>query len=192
MTLGRQRIIEELAKGRIYCDPMPRNIEATHFDLHLGNYWWQLRPEALGMTFDVENDDPALLYELHNAEEGDGHIYIPAGGMILAHSIEAAGSRCSNIQPFIETRSTAARLGFTAHTSAGWGDPGFHGIWTFEMKAEHPITLRIPVGARVASIAFNDVDKNDLIYGAEENPRYNYDRSRWRPEHMLPRKNNFL
>lgn len=210
MILGRTRIEAELRTGAIFCSPAPTHIEATHIDLTIGRYYYvpkhptQLRHieypgrwvgsewlPAYTQTvpvIDLAITNPADLYELHDAEDTGGALVIPPYTMVLAHTQQAAGSTVPWLDPWIDTRSTMARLGLTGHISAGKGDPGFCGIWTLEVWHCHPWIAVVPVGVRIASLAFRMVEGNDTTY--PEGARYNYSLEQWTPERMLPRKGN--
>jgi deoxycytidine triphosphate deaminase len=70
--------------------------------------------------------------------------------------------------------------------SAGHGDPGFCGRWTLEVFNPWPVSVFIPVGARVVSMHVDRVYGHDTLYTA----RYNTTPDTWQPTDMLPRLGN--
>lgn len=200
MLLGAQALRAALADGSITCDPAPRAIESVHIDVHLGSLYWvpDVKPidrirQVASILFPFiappiitidDTADPLDYYIPRTAH--DGYLVLPPFSTVLAHTHEAIGSNSASIVPILHTRSTFARWGFSAHTSAGWGDPGFNGVWTLELVNHHPITRRIPVGIRIGCIAFERVEENDDLY----RERYLYDRSSFSWRSMLPRKSN--
>lgn len=180
---------------------MPKVIEGVHIDVHLGPlYWvpdvslrhrvqyaaslifpWFIKPPIV--TID-DQSDPLDHYLPKTAH--DGYLVLPPLSTVLAHTVEAVGSTCKDIEPILHTRSTFARWGFSAHTSAGWGDPGFNGVWTLELVNHHPLPRRIPVGIRIGCIAFERIEGNDELYEG----RYLHSRSSFTWKSMLPRRRN--
>ena len=180
MLLGSDAIKQALESGEIVCNAKPTVIEATHIDLHLGEYYYTLANGAGGYVVNLNSADPDEEYTLFR-----GNVYIPAHGFVLAHTLEYAGTTTPDLVPFIETRSTMARWGITAHISAGWGDPGFCGRWTLEIANHRSSEVMIPTGTRICSIGFHQVLGNSMLYEGRYNAPEN-----WKPELMLPRKGN--
>lgn len=59
--------------------------------------------------------------------------------------------------PMCEGRSTCGRLGIEVHLSAGFGDYGFGGAFTLEIKNNLPFPIILYAGMRIAQIAFEEV-----------------------------------
>lgn len=182
MILGRDKILAALASGAIVCEPAPDAVEATHIDLHLGR--WYYRPRSRIARVDAASTDPHACYDLCDAERTSG-VIVPGYALVLAHTVEIAGTTVPALLPTIETRSTLARWGLAAHISAGYGDPGYCSRWTLELYNHHAWPIALPIGARIACITFHEVDGNDVLYAA----RYNT-RGAWQPSDMLPRRRN--
>lgn len=73
--------------------------------------------------------------------------------------------------PMCEGRSTCGRLGIEVHLSAGFGDYGFGGAFTLEIKNNLPYPIILYAGMRIAQIAFEEVYRPTRYAGAysEEN-----------------------
>lgn len=81
-------------------------------------------------------------------------LVLKPGRLYLGHTQEWVESR--DFVPFIEGRSSLARLGLFAHVAAGVGDIGFAGCLTFELFCAHPV--RIYAGAEVAQLIFHTTE----------------------------------
>jgi dCTP deaminase len=84
------------------------------------------------------------------------------GQFILAHTLEfvkipenAVGTLC--------LKSSMARQGFD-HSLAGFGDPGFWGQWTLELRNIAPWPLQIYHGMRIVQMILTDCDRPDRLY----------------------------
>jgi dCTP deaminase len=64
----------------------------------------------------------------------------------------------------LEGRSTLGRLGLQVHSTAGFVDPGFEGILTFEFINVGKLPLRISPGLRVGQICFFSVNGVQVGY----------------------------
>lgn len=85
-------------------------------------------------------------------------LIIPPEGLVLKPGRLYLGStmewiECRDFIPFIEGRSSTARLGIMAHLAAGVGDIGFIGALTFEFTCVYPV--RVYAGAEIAQLVFH-------------------------------------
>jgi deoxycytidine triphosphate deaminase len=174
MILATSAIIQALYDGAIVCDPPPARIEGAHIDVTLGAHRW------------MQKDDGSFEKLLPPGLAGVQ--FFQRGVLYLCHTQEFIGTAPgSGLLPVMFGRSTLARLGVIIHLSAGWGDEGFSSRWTMEIVTTADI--EIPVGARVACIAFHRVEGAATPYAP--GTRYNATRDAWKPEDMLPRKGNW-
>jgi dCTP deaminase len=184
MILGTEAINAALDDGRIICDPAPQRVEGAHIDVRLGEYTWLMPGWGL---IDLATIDPHDEFELQTHTE---FVFLPKRSFSLAHTVEYIGTAPgSGIVPILHTRSTLARWGLSVHLAAGWGDEGYASRWTLEIVNPHDHAVRIPVGARVGCIVFQQVKGAAKHY--QPGTRYNIQRSSWTPEAMLPRKGNW-
>lgn len=180
MLLGNDAIREAIRAGHIVCDPMPAIIEGTHIDVTLGSFYWLANDSP--WPINIGEVDSASCYTGHSAPE-DGAIELPPGRLVLAHTREFIGTTVPDLLPMMHGRSTLARWGVQVHLSAGWGDPGYASRWTMEIVNHRKHALYLPVGARVACIAFMSVLGNTSLYTRP----YNAPSEDWHPRSMLPK-----
>ncbi len=72
---------------------------------------------------------------------------------MLAHSMEYI---ClpDSVAAQVEGRSSFARLGIAVHMTAGFVDPGFQGVLTFEIFNAGPNPVRLYPGIRIGQLRF--------------------------------------
>lgn len=138
----------------------------------------------------------------------EGFIALAPGERVLGHTNERfGGTRVkvpyndelydSSLEPNptlvccsaeIATTSTAARIGISAHPSAGFGDPGYINRWTLEITNDSPRLIRLPVGAIIAQAVFHRCAVPSLLYTQRiGSGRYCDEQRPWQPEDMLPK-----
>jgi dCTP deaminase len=185
VILGNNAIRTALANGSIVCTPEPKQIE-THIDVHLGKNFWLPRPMACDV--DIATQAPEERFMLIADVAHDQPFCLPSLSFALAHTDEYIGSTVPNIEPALETRSTAARWGITVHVSAGIGDAGYCSRWTLELFNYGPNAILLYPGMRVGIIKFHRVEDNTALYTG----RYNTPEADWTPQAMLPRQGNMM
>ena len=207
MIFGTSRIESALRSGEIRYDVLPECVEyhqfrvkGVHIDLQVGPHvWYTKKVEGL---FDLNRDDPRSLYAYHDARTArnvlvsgqwfsapPGKILLPPGVGVLLHSIQAVGSSVPHITSTLDGRSTVGRFFFEVHQTAGHGEPGFDGIWTFEGVNNTDTWYTLDVGSYIASILFEEVVGDPIMY-----PREGRYQSRsvldWEPRMMMPKQGN--
>lgn len=191
MLLGTEAIKAAIEYGAIVCNPEPVRVEGAHIDVTLGEHFHLFvtdKRERWPDKVRLLTDEPADRFLGYVAVNDT--ISIPAGGFILAHTFEFAGTAPgSGLLPVLHTRSTLARWGLGLHPSAGWGDEGFCSRWTLEIVNPHPVAVALPVGARVGCISFHRIEGSATPYAP--GTRYNATQADWTPESMLPKKGNW-
>jgi dCTP deaminase len=85
----------------------------------------------------------------------EGALLFP-GKIYLGATIERTFS--DKFVPILDGRSSGARLGITVHITGGFGDIGFNGRWTLEIRVEEPV--RIYPGVKFCQVRF-DVPHGD-------------------------------
>lgn len=140
--LSDRTIKQLISQGLLFDDPLPypEQVGPASVDLRLGNEF--LEPFA------------ALIRRAHM----NSALTLEPGEFILGCTVEVLNLP-SWIAARVEGRSSAARLGLLVHLTAGFIDPGFHGVVTLELKnlSEEPIT--ISVGTRIAQVCFERLDQ---------------------------------
>jgi dCTP deaminase len=185
MILGNNAIRAALNDGSIVCTPAPKRIE-THIDVHLGNNFWIPRP--MGRDVDIAIMAPEKRFIFIGDVAPDQPFCLPSLSFALAHTVEYIGTTVPDIEPALETRSTAARWGLTVHVSAGIGDAGYCSRWTLELFNYGPNAILLYPGMRVGIIKFHRVEGNTALYTG----RYNTPEAEWTPQAMLPRQGNMM
>lgn len=96
-------------------------------------------------SYDVMLYDELLIYDhlvLDSKKSNSHHVVkIPESGyplqkdkFYLGRTVEKCSNTSGSLVPMIEGRSSWARLGLCVHMTAGFGDVGFCGYWTLELK----------------------------------------------------------
>lgn len=93
-----------------------------------------------------------------------GYVIYP-GAIYLAKTVER--TKTFKYVPFIEGRSSIARLGLQVHITAGFGDVGFDGYWTLELQCAQPI--RIYPNVEVCQIYYHEMKGEYLPYSSKYN-----------------------
>ena len=73
----------------------------------------------------------------------------------------------SDISGKFEGKSSLGRIGLMTHVSAGFIDPGFHGVLTLEVYNCGPLNLYITPGIRIGQVAFTRLEvRAERPYGS--------------------------
>lgn len=94
----------------------------------------------------------------------EGYVIYP-GLIYLAKTVER--TKTFKYVPFIEGRSSIARLGLQVHITAGFGDVGFDGYWTLELQCAQPI--RIYPNVEVCQIYYHEMKGEHIHYSSKYN-----------------------
>ncbi|MDR0604080.1 MAG: dCTP deaminase [Bacteroidales bacterium] len=141
-------------------DRVLNQIGTTSIDIRLGTSFQIFYPEQYGIIDFTQEEanhissDSSKRINLDFMES----ITITPGQFLLSHSMEyikLPDDICGNL----EGRSSFARLGIEIHMTAGFVDPGFEGVITFEIHNAGPTTVRLYPGMRIGQIRF---EKNSL------------------------------
>lgn len=129
-------------------------------DKHAGylREWWGRLPERMRAQLMRAYPIPEVLDtkkepELLTTKIWDDGITLFPGILYLGHTVER--TKCHGLVPQIDGRSSVARLGITVHQTAGFGDNGFDGQWTFEITVAFPV--RIYSGSQIAQVSFTPI-----------------------------------
>lgn len=142
MILTRAAILDAVASGDIVLNPFDAAcVGPNSVDLHLSADLLVYEPGMLDMAI----DNPTRAITIPPAG-----LWLTPGVLYLGCTQEIAGS--NRYIPFIEGRSSVARLGISVHASAGFGDLAFLGSWTLELSVVQPV--RVYAGVRICQIAF--------------------------------------
>lgn len=175
MKLSDSAIIRARVNGEIVIEPF--NIDQLHgnsYDVLLSPYLatYRLNAGKAGLGGVVI---PAL--DCRSKPEVDEHVIDPDHGFLMMPGILYLGSTVEYTEtnvylPYIDGRSSAARLGISVHETAGRGDVGFEGHWTLEMTVVHPTWVYANV--TIAQITYDTVDGEVLVpYNKRPGANYN-------------------
>lgn len=128
-------------------------IGANSIDVTLSNKF--LEPRS---SLETQHKESYKVY-LDPIKDSSDRLYVPAicDKLILRPGDFVLGSVQERFEfdggvPMIEGRSTMARLGISVHQTAGFGDFGFSGYFTLEIKNVGPWNIVLTVGMRIAQV----------------------------------------
>lgn len=183
-VLSNRNILDNIKFGHIEITPFDeRQLNPNSYDLRLGA---SLRLYTRGLATVAEGYPnghlPQWLCELlakipqgspvtgeldSHRKEPTVDLDIPPEGLVLypgilylGHTVEH--TKTTHFVPCITGRSSLARLGFSCHVQAGYGDNGFSGQWVLEITVIHP--LRVYAHDRVAQIFYMPTDRGGQLY----------------------------
>lgn len=209
--LRDSRILEHMEAGNIIIRPFNRlNLGTASYDVALGEWFYRERKPELGMeSYSIYSQDDvervwgkeaqhafvAGEYYRNNVPEGispdDLIIPIPPGETFLCHTQEFIGGR-NGVTTMMKARSSMGRNFIEICKCAGWGDVGFINRWTMEITNNSKYyTIPLPVGRRVAQIAFFEVGLTLGDYAKDGKYQSTHDvaemEKNWKPGDMLPK-----
>ena len=154
--LSGAAIREQVNSGRIVIDPWKDgHLGPNSYDLTLMDKLKIYRVPSVpdyhsGINpLDVKSHNPVDEYKISES----GTILYP-NFFYLGCTNEIAGS--DHYIPCIEGKSSLARLGIQFHMTAGFGDVGFKGRWTLEIKVAIPV--RIYPNMKICQVYFDTVE----------------------------------
>jgi dCTP deaminase len=168
-------IYEEIKNDNIYIIPLI-NVESqlgsTSLDIRLGTSFEIFYPNQFGIV-DFTNKE-----SLHNFKYNSKKINldfmdsipINPGQFMLGHSMEYI-KLPDYLSADLEGRSSFARLGIEIHMTAGFVDPGFDGVLTFEIFNAGTNPVMLYPGYRIGQLRFMKISEPSVTY-ANRNPKY--------------------
>lgn len=163
MILTGSEIEKEIKEGRINISPFnAQHLQPNSYDLHLDCSEFEIfkgfdiDSYKFGRFYRIEEDKFSPIYEKYTHTGGDlqkSGMFLEPNTCYLFSTIET--THTDYYAPMIEGVSTNARVFLTNHQTAGFGDIGFNGKWTLEIK----VSEKTPVwhGMRIAQIYFHKV-----------------------------------
>lgn len=144
----------------------------TSVDVRLGTSFQVFSPHQSGIIDFITQEGDAFFSESSKRIDLDfmESITIAPGQFMLGHSMEYI-KLPNNICGNLEGRSSFARLGLEIHMTAGFIDPGFEGVITFEIYNAGPTTIRLYPGMRIGQIRFEQNNEPRNKYG-QKNVKY--------------------
>jgi len=171
-----KHILWNLQKSRINIIPLidiSKQLGSTSLDIRLGTTFEIYFPNQFGIV-DFTKEDTYSKFK-NNARkisldfiEG---IPINPGQFILCHSMEYI-KLPDDISGDLEGRSSFARLGIEVHMTAGFVDPGFEGVLTFEVFNAGINPVMLYPGLRIAQLRFNRTELPMKPYSQKHLAKY--------------------
>lgn len=148
MLLSDSAILDGVRAGTIYISPFDANqLGPNSYDLRLGSRLLRYAtPDGVL--------DPRRINATQEITIPTNGIRLEPGRLYLGETVETAGSTV--YAPMVEGRSSYGRLGLDVHISAGFGDVGFVGVWTLELRVVEPFILY--PNERICQIYFHRVE----------------------------------
>ncbi len=158
------KIIPLMYTGQNIQNKKRKQIGTTSVDVRLGTSFQVFYPDQYGI---IDFSNPKNTYSFRDSSKRIDldflkSVTIAPGQFLLGHSMEYI-QLPDNICGNLEGRSSFARLGIEIHMTAGFIDPGFEGVITFEIYNAGPTTVRLYPGMRIGQLRF---EKNSM----PENP----------------------
>jgi dCTP deaminase len=182
MILNEVQILERLLhpdpEQRIVITPLLRPEEQfgpTSIDLRLGTDFQVMRRTSL-THLDLMKDPERLSQEvrqqmLHVKVKPTEPFILHPGEFALASTLEYIKIPL-DLAARLEGRSTWGRLGLQIHATAGFVDPGFCGVLTFELSNVSNIPLPLHPGVRMSQICFFMSSQTYLPYNQKKYTKY--------------------
>jgi len=146
--LSGPEILWEVNHGDIQIDPFePGNLNPASIDLRLGSTALAISNAEFLMDVKIAQPDDDYL----RIEIGPTGIILSPDYFYLMHTLEHIGTL--KYVPVLDGKSSIGRLGVSVHETAGYGDPGFRGQYTLEVRCFRPTKLY--AGMRICQMRFH-------------------------------------
>lgn len=190
-------IKRERKNGLVVIEPFnERQLMSASYDLTLGEHFYFRRDNDRRVLDPRGSEEVAKEWLYFHAKNGGTHLH--PGEIVLGHTREYVGGRIGDVftvNMTLATTSTAARLGLSAHPSAGFGDPGYVNRWTLEIYNYGPVPIFLPVGACICQAVFHWMETPERGYSQRAGSG-NYCatddveqlKKFWKPSDMLPKR----
>jgi len=178
LVLNECEIMERLISGELVITPIldpERQIGPTSVDIRLGfdfqifNKTRHTHIDPLRKKGEIKVLLEDYLSRIHVAPM-EAFILHP-GEFALAATLEYFKIP-TNLAARLEGRSTWGRLGLQVHSTAGFVDPGFEGILTFELQNMGEGPLCLYPGVRVAQVCFFSTNETAIPYTKKKGAKY--------------------
>lgn len=157
--LAEQGMIIPFYEGTSGNGVISYGLSSHGYDVRLGCEFMAVDVRSCG-KIDPKKIDADVFYRVQ-VEEGE-QVWIPAGGLILGHSVEHfkiprnIGIECIG-------KSTYARCGITINVTPG--EPEWEGVWTIEIENACPVPVCVYAGEGIFQCRFHrSVTECDTSY----------------------------
>lgn len=143
--------------GALVFDPYdPDLVQPASVDVRLGRQFRVMRNTRLTHIDPITVDD--ALMESLEVPDGEPFVLHP-GEFALGHTAETLGLP-DNIVGVVNGKSSLGRLGVQVHATAGFVDPGFHGVIVLELSNVSTLPILLRPGMKVAQMVFQHLDRS--------------------------------
>lgn len=145
--LTGSEIEKQVRKGRITIENFdPVRLGPNSYDICIGNIY---RKYTLPESGIIDPKNPATIITKEDEIPPCGLVLMP-NELYLVPTADRMGT--DYYEPLVTGRSSIGRLGIMVHQEAGFGDIGFSGVWTLQIKVTYP-TYIFP-NMRMAQVYF--------------------------------------
>lgn len=178
MILSDKEITQELLKGKLKITPILnayKQIGSSSIDIRLGTEFRYLKYKKQ-THFDLEKTKKEIHYQIEEYSEVvhikpmEAFILHP-GDFVLASTLEYIIIP-RYLSARLEGRSTWGRVGLQIHSTAGFVDPGFQGMLTFELNNLGKLPLSLFPGIRIGQLSFNKMKSATTIYSKKKGSKF--------------------
>lgn len=166
------KIIPLMYSGQVIEGKERTQIGTTSIDVRLGTGFQVFSPHQSGVIDFITQEGDVFFNESSKRIDLDfmESITIAPRQFMLGHSMEYI-KLPNNICGNLEGRSSFARLGLEIHMTAGFIDPGFEGVITFEIYNAGPTTIKLYPGMRIGQIRLEQNNEPRNKY-SQKNVKY--------------------
>ena len=144
--LTGHEIDRQVRKGRISIDNYSReNLNPNSYNIAIGNTYTVYEDIDV-----IDLKDPSTYKDTVTFVIPDEGVVLRPGNIYLVPTAESIGT--DFFEPIITGRSSIGRLGICVHQEAGFGDIGYHGNMTLQIKVTRP--TRIYANLRLCQVYF--------------------------------------
>lgn len=177
-VLNEVEIMERLIQGDLIVSPIidpERQIGPTSIDIRLGfefdvfNITKHTHLDPLTEKEEITRDLEHYATKVHVGPLG--RFVLHPGEFVLAGTLEYFRIP-EDLAGRLEGRSSWGRLGLQVHSTAGFVDPGFEGILTFELQNMGKGPLCLFPGVRIAQMCFFNTNRTAIPYTKKKGAKY--------------------
>lgn len=182
--IAKKTILDYLKSGQIVISPFSgEQLGPNGYDLHLGKNLYCYEGNFIDTKLDVSGNYRPLV--------------IPPQGLIIHPDIIYLGvtveyTEAHGLVPVMEGKSSLGRMGMESHICAGFGDDGFCGHWTLEIRVTVPtrIYAGMPIGQIIWHQSFGSEASSSYIRTGSYNNHISDDPkpvlpNLWKKEHQF-------
>lgn len=134
--LTGEEIIYQVEHGNISISSFSKDqVNPNSYNVHSGD---RVTVYDAPMVFDLKDPKSYEKTVTFGIDSLNGFVLRP-GQLYLIPTQEVIGSK--KYIPMITGRSSIGRLGITVHQEAGFGDIGFNGVWTMQVRVTYPTKI---------------------------------------------------